>query len=68
MLSFKVTPAKDLLDEAYQVAVAHRRTVYDSLYLALSLRAGCRFVTADERFANAVGSTFPNVVWLANWA
>lgn len=66
--SFKITPAKDLLDEAYQLAVAHRRTVYDSLYLALSLRAGCRFVTADEKFANAIGSTFHNVVWLANWS
>lgn len=63
-----ITPAKDLLDEAYRLAVAHRRTVYDSLYLALSLRAGCRFVTADEKFATAVGSTFPNVVWLANWS
>lgn len=63
----KITPAKDLLEEAYQLAVAHRRTVYDSLYLALSLRVNCRFVTADEKFANAVGSSFPNVVWLANW-
>lgn len=64
--SFKITPAKGLLDEAYQLAVAHRRTVYDSLYLALSLRARCRFVTADERFANAVGPTFPNLIRLAN--
>lgn len=63
-----ITPASDLLDDAYRIAIAHHRTVYDSLYLALSLRAGCRFVTADEKFVNAVGAAFPNVVWLPNWS
>ena len=64
---FTVTPSAYLLEAAYRLAVAHQRTVYDSLYLALSEQEHCQFVTADERFVNAVGSTFPNVVWLANW-
>jgi predicted nucleic acid-binding protein len=66
-LTFTLRPSTTLLDDAYQIAVTHQRTVYDSLYLALSLREQCPFVTADERFANAVQNTFPQVIWLANW-
>ena len=50
-----------------QLAVTYRRSVYDSLYLALSLRSNCRFVTADERLVNAVGTALPNVISLQNW-
>lgn len=67
-LHFTFTPTATLLEDAYKLAVKHGRTVYDSLYLALSLREGCQFVTADEKFINAVGSSFPNLIWLANWA
>ncbi len=67
-LNFAVTSNAALLDDAYRLAVTYKRTVYDSLYLALSLRIGCRFVTADERLVNAVGATFSNVIWLANWS
>ncbi len=66
-LQFTFVPGAMLLDDAYRLAVKHQRTVYDSIYLALSLREGCRFVTADERFVNAIGSLFPNIVWVANW-
>lgn len=61
--------ALKILDQYRNGAIgnARKRTVYDSLYLALSLREGCQFVTADEKFANAVGSSFPSIVWLANW-
>jgi predicted nucleic acid-binding protein len=67
VIRFTIIPASSLLDEAYLLAIAHRRTVYDMLYLALSLRAGCQFVTADEKLVNAIGSAFTNVIWLANW-
>jgi predicted nucleic acid-binding protein len=66
-LPFTFVPTATLLDDAYKLAVTHQRTVYDSLYLALSLREGCQFVTADQKFANAIGSSFPSIVWLANW-
>ena len=66
-LPFTFVPTASLLDDAYKLAVKHQRTVYDSLYLALSLREGCQFVTADEKFANALGSSFPSILWLANW-
>lgn len=66
-LRFTFTATAMLLDEAYEIAVRHRRTVYDSLYLALSVRENCQFVTADEKLANAVNSAFPALTWLANW-
>jgi predicted nucleic acid-binding protein len=47
--------------------VAHQRAVYDAMYLALSLREHCRWVTADERIVNALGAIFPQIVWVANW-
>jgi len=62
-----ITPAAELLEEAYDLAVAHRRTVYDALYLALSVREACPFVTADERLVNAVAGALPRVVWLGHW-
>lgn len=67
LLNFIITPSAVLLGDAYRLAVTHRRTVYDSLYLALSQREKCQFVTADERLVNALGASLPGVVWLANW-
>jgi predicted nucleic acid-binding protein len=67
-LPLTIVPTATLLDDAYKLAVKHQRTVYDSLYLALSLVEGCQFVTADEKFVNAVGSSFPSIISLANWS
>ena len=52
-----------LLDDAMRLALEHRRSFYDCLFLALSVRENCGFVTADEKLANAVGQSFPNL-WL----
>jgi predicted nucleic acid-binding protein len=62
-LTSRVTP----LDEAVHPAITHQRTVYDALYVALSVRERCRDVTADERLVNAIGVVFPNVLWVVNW-
>ena len=67
VLPVRITPAVDLLVDAYRLAVTYKRSVYDSLYLALSLRENCRFVTADEKFVAALGGAFPNAVLLADW-
>jgi len=66
-ISLSLTSAADLLEDGYRLAVAHKRAVYDALYLALSLQIGCPFVTADEKLVNAIGSLYPNMIWLANW-
>ena len=67
-LQFTFVPAESLLEDAFRIALSYRRTVYDSLYVALSVREGCQFVTADEKLVNAVGASFPNLVWVANWS
>ncbi len=61
-----ITPSSLLLADAYHIAVAHQRTVYDSLYLALSLQQQCQFVTADEKLVNSVSSFFPNAIAIKN--
>ena len=66
-LPFVLAQTADLLDEALRLAIAHERTVYDALYVALSVREQCPFVTADEKLVNAISATFPNVVWVGNW-
>ena len=65
---FRRVPAVDLLPAALDLAVRFDRTVYDSLYLALSERESCPFVTADERLVNAVNPPLTGPVKLADWA
>ncbi len=66
-ISINLTPTTLLLDGAYKIAVKYKRTFYDSLYLALSVRENCRFVTADEKFYNSLNRDFPQIVLLADW-
>jgi predicted nucleic acid-binding protein len=66
-LQFNFVPAGSLIEDAFRIASSYRRTVYDSLYVALSVREGCQMMTADEKLVNAVGTSFPNLVWVANW-
>lgn len=65
-MDIALIPSAELLGHAFQIAMAHERTVYDSLYIALSEREQCVFITADERLVNAVNKSFPKTVWVAN--
>ncbi len=47
--------------QALAIARAHRRSVYDCLYLALALDRGCDLITTDARLVNAVGAQFPQL-------
>lgn len=67
-LSITTIPARVLLPEAYKIAVQYRRSVYDSLYIALGLQLQCQFVTADEKLVNAVKDSIPNVIFIGNYA
>ncbi len=67
LLGFEVTPCATLLTAVHQIAVDHGRSVYDAIYLALSLREQCPLVTADERLVSAVAAAFPHVTWVGNW-
>ena len=55
--------SRPLLDQAFAIATAFDRTVYDSLYVALAVESNAQFVTADRHLANALSPQFP-VRWL----
>jgi predicted nucleic acid-binding protein len=58
-----------LLESAYKIAVGpERATVYDTCYLALALVLGCRLVTADRAFYDALkgGPHGAHLLWVAD--
>lgn len=63
-IKVSLIPAREVLPSAFEVAVTHGRTVYDSLYIALAIREDCQFVTADLRLYNALRDEFPDTVAL----
>jgi predicted nucleic acid-binding protein len=67
LMRFETTPNARLLEDAYKIAVAYNQTVYDSLYVALSDRESCQFVTADEKLYKAIQTQYPLVIWIGNW-
>jgi predicted nucleic acid-binding protein len=66
-IGLEVVPTIPLFLEASNLAISYKQSMYDSIYLALSIREQCSVVTADERLFNSVGASLPNVVLLANW-
>jgi predicted nucleic acid-binding protein len=65
--TFEFTWSLGLLDGAFSLALQHNRSFYDSLYLALAIREGCRLVTADERLYNALRSSLPEtMLWVGD--
>jgi len=56
-------PSQALVEQAFGIAVAFERTVYDSLYVALAVDLRGHLITADERLANALAAHLP-VKWL----
>ena len=51
-----------------EIAMACDRTVYDSIFVALASRLGCRLVTADKRLVNALASREigSSLLWLGD--
>jgi predicted nucleic acid-binding protein len=48
---------------AFAIAAQFKRSVYDSVYVALAMSLQTHLVTADERLANALAAYLP-VRWL----
>jgi predicted nucleic acid-binding protein len=53
----EICSSDSLMTLAFEIAIATRRTVYDSLYLALAIERNSVMITADRRFANALKNT-----------
>jgi len=62
-LDFFTVPCRELLPEAFKLALAHDRTVYDCFYVALAIQFNIEMITADEKLANALAARLP-VKWL----
>jgi len=60
----EIAASRDLLEEAFSIAVQHKCTVYDALFLSLGNERSCRIITADKKFYEAVSVTFPNMIWI----
>jgi len=52
-----VQPQGAFLKLAWEIALKHRQTFYDSLYLALAMAEKARMVTADRKFYGALSGT-----------
>lgn len=62
---FATIPSLKLVDQAFQIATDHGRSMYDSLYVALAVQISSQLITADERLANSLAARFP-VKWLGS--
>jgi predicted nucleic acid-binding protein len=51
------------LDSALDKAIVYRRSVYDSIYLALAVESAGQLFTADEKLVNALAARLP-IIWL----
>ena len=60
---FPTVSSLSLVAEAFQIAQAFGRSVYDGIYVALAIESDAELVTADERLANALAARLP-VKWL----
>ena len=58
-------PTSSLVKDAFAIAATFDRTVYDCIYVALSVASNAPLVTADERLVNALAARFP-VRWLGS--
>lgn len=67
-LNIPLTSSSLLALKALTLARTHHRSVYDCLYLALSIDQGCDFISADERLYNAIGRAFPQIRLLRDCA
>ncbi len=56
-----------LQDNAFQLALRHRRSVYDSAYVALAQSLGVWLFTGDKRLFNALGIALDWVKWIGDY-
>ena len=53
-LNLQVYPLSELLEEALEVAIAYRISVYDACYVVLSLYVQCPLITADRKLLRSL--------------
>ena len=68
VVPLELIAATDLLSEALDVALATRRTVYDSIYLAFAIQSGAPLLTGDRKLFEAIraGDRAAHVAWIGD--
>jgi predicted nucleic acid-binding protein len=68
VVPIRVQSADSLFTEAFRLAMATRRSVYDCTYLAMAIQENCQLVTADRRFYDALkgGPFAPRLLWVGD--
>ena len=61
-------PLLDLMGQALKLALVHRHSIYDCLYVALALEAQCDLVSADAKLFRTFSPSYPNVKLLRTWS
>jgi predicted nucleic acid-binding protein len=62
-LAIPTVDTRTLLSATLGIAMKYGRSVYDSIYVALAYSEKAEFLTADEKFVNAVATYLP-VRWI----
>jgi predicted nucleic acid-binding protein len=63
--NFPTVSSHALLMDAFAIATAFDRALYDALYVALAVASKSQLITADERMATALAAHLP-VKWLGS--
>jgi predicted nucleic acid-binding protein len=50
----EIHPTLQFLHNTFRISTGTDRSVYDCLYLTLAIELGCKMVTADRRFYDAI--------------
>ena len=66
-LPLHAASVQELVSEAMALAIAHRITAYDALYVALSRQLALPLVTADELLVRRLEGSLLDVRWLGQW-
>jgi len=64
----EIHPFPSLQEEALQLAVRTKRSMYDCIYLSLAEALDCRMVTADRKFFESLqgGPMSRHLLWVAD--
>ncbi len=63
-VNIAVYESRDVIEEAFDIAVRRKITVYDAIYIALARKTGSALVTLDQKQAEAATSEGVNVTLL----
>ena len=66
MLEVNITiyTSHDIIEDAFDIAVRRKITIYDAIYIALARRTGSTLVTLDQKQAEAAAAEGVNVTLL----